>query len=102
VTTTSTCHRCGTRDADAGHAIACEWQAFQRRRVVVHGEGYGIHPATSTALWTHLRQVGDDPKTAADRAITVMDLGWRPVVGSEFAHLWSADVRLPAEDGADQ
>ena len=74
------CPACGSRDE--GHETArCAYTATARDDVRRRAADLGIPDLAATDLFAHLRTIGDDVEWARRHAITVMDLGWRPVVG---------------------
>lgn len=75
------CPTCGNVSIDEWHATGCAYFEMLRRRVVAHAAKYDISAPAARDLFAHLRLCTDDGTQAMDRAITLMDLGWRPVVG---------------------
>lgn len=76
------CPTCGNRGVDAWHVSRCAYQADLRQRLTERATERGVEAQPALDLWAHLRNIGDDGTLALERALTVIDLGWRPVVGA--------------------
>lgn len=86
------CDACGSRDVPEGHVQRCTWTTERRTAAVKHGETYGVPAVTTDDLWAHLGHVAS-PDDATRIVRQVLDLGWRPVVGSEPKRLWKGGDR---------
>jgi hypothetical protein len=91
---TLNCQSCGGRDVTETHLRRCEIVNTERSAAVAYGETYEVPAFTIADLWAHLGHVAS-PQDATRIVRQVLDLGWRPVVGSDPKRLWSRD-----EDGA--
>lgn len=81
------CPWCGSRDVIEEHLGRCELTTKARGEAVTHGRRYGIPDVTTTDLWAHLGHIAAPPDMT--RIVRqVLDLGWRPVVGSDTKRLW--------------
>jgi hypothetical protein len=79
---TDTCATCSARQVDENHRVTCAYTEHMIGRVEKRASELEVPEVKARDLFAHLRRAGADTKWAADQAITVMDLGWRPVVGS--------------------
>lgn len=81
------CDACGAHDVTETHVGRCRRNTAARREAEAHGEAQGIPTVTTSDLWAHLGHVGNAEE--ATRIVRqVVDLGWRPVVGSDAKRLW--------------
>lgn len=87
------CPTCGNMGIDEWHPARCAFAAVLKARVEQHGAKYDIPAVAAFDLFAHLRQIGDDGELALRRAMTVMDLGWRPVKASVIPAAGDATVR---------
>lgn len=83
------CAVCGARDTTLHHIDACEWADTNRRLAWAHGNEAGIPPVTTDDLWAHM---SGHPEDATRIVRLVIDLGWRPVVGSDKDRLWTKET----------
>ena len=97
------CPACGGRDVTDAHLGRCQittsevtcpaclgaWLAShaERKAAAEHGATYAVPPVTTDDLWAHLGHVAS-PQDATRIVRLVLDLGWRPVVGSDPKRLW--------------
>lgn len=70
------------RSRQCGHVSACAYIAAQGERLDVEADRYRVPRHRGRDLWAHLRGIRDDGRQAADMAIRVMQLGWRPAVAA--------------------
>jgi hypothetical protein len=84
------CPACHAHDVTENHLGRCARQHEERDKATAHGEGYGVPRVTTADLWAHLGHVGSF-EDATRIVRQVLDLGWRPVVGSDPKRLWSRD-----------
>ena len=77
------CKTCRARDVDSTHVQRCAVRTKARADAVAHGrrDDVLIHGAKTDDLWSHIHTRTGDPEMARDIVKTVIDLGWRPVVG---------------------
>lgn len=89
-----TCPTCHAKDVTANHPGRCERIHANRSQAAQLGSACGVPTATTEDLWAHLGHVAS-PDDATRIVRQVLDLGWRPVVGSDPRRLWSraADER---------
>lgn len=90
------CPACGGRDVTESHLHRCQIVNTERAAAVAYGETYGVPAVTAADLWAHLGHVAS-PQDATRIVRQVLDLGWRPVCGSEPKRLWSRDVDEAAD-----
>jgi len=82
------CATCGSRDVTETHVDRCQRRTAARADAQAHGTAQGIPAVTTADLWAHLGHVANaEDSTRIVRQ--VVDLGWRPVVGSDKRRLWS-------------
>lgn len=95
------CPSCSARDVTETHLGRCSVQTAARSEAVVLGASYGVPEVTTADLWAHLGHVGNAEE--ATRIVRqVLDLGWRPVVGSDPKRLWTKATTtptVPTEEG---
>lgn len=91
-----TCTTCGSRDVTYHHTQRCRIQTEARTEAKALGATQGIPEVATDDLWAHLGHVAM-PQDATRIVRQVIDLGWRPVVGSEPNRKWTP----PATDRAD-
>ena len=84
------CPACHAHDVTETHVGRCARQTAERSKATAHGESYGVPAVTTADLWAHLGHVGN-AEDATRIVRQVLDLGWRPVVGSDPKRLWSHD-----------
>lgn len=84
------CACCGTRDTTDRHIERCRRNHGARTEAEAHGAAQAIPAVTTADLWAHLGHVASD-EDATRIVRQVVDLGWRPVVGSDPRRLWRAD-----------
>lgn len=82
------CPTCPARDVTDAHIGRCELTTRTRKAAEDHGAQQGIPPVATADLWAHLGHVGN-PEEATRIVRQVVDLGWRPVVGSDPGRLWT-------------
>ena len=86
------CSACGGRDVTETHIGRCNRTTAARSEARAHAVAQGIPAATADDLWAHLGHVGNAEE--ATRIVRqVVDLGWRPVVGSDPNRLWDRGDR---------
>jgi hypothetical protein len=95
------CPCCGSRDVTDAHLVRCRISHAARTEAEAHGAARAIPDVTTADLWAHLGHVAS-PHDATRIVRQVVDLGWRPVVGSDPRRLWSpttsAEGRTSEED----
>lgn len=84
------CPTCGARDVTTTHIGRCERIHANRSQAAQLGSACGVPTVTTDDLWAHLGCVAS-PDDATRIVRQVLDLGWRPVVGSDPKRLWSRD-----------
>lgn len=89
------CPACGGRDATESHLRRCQIVTTERRAAAAYGGTYAVPGVTTDDLWAHLGHVAS-PQDATRIVRQVLDLGWRPVVGSDPKRLWRG--RQASED----
>lgn len=89
------CPCCGTRDTIQNHIDRCRRSHTARAEAEALGVGQAIPAVTTSDLWAHLGHVAS-PEDATRIVRQVIDLGWRPVVGSDKRRLWSKPDPTPA------
>lgn len=82
------CPACHAHDVTESHLARCVRQAEERDKAAAHGEDYGVPAVTTADLWAHLGHVASY-EDATRIVRQVLDLGWRPVIGSDPKRLWS-------------
>lgn len=82
-----TCPTCQSRGTTPEHQTRCERLQMHRQAAIDHGATYSVPAATTADLWAHLGHVAS-AEDATRIVRQVLDLGWRPVVGSNPARLW--------------
>lgn len=75
------CAHCGNGWADDLHVERCTDRIETIAGLVASAESYGVGEAKVRDLMAHLTH-DLDYKTAARDALRVIELGWRPVIGS--------------------
>lgn len=75
---TGRCPTCGNYGIDDWHQTRCAYLADLGRRLETHAAILGIPAVQACDLFAHMRSISDDGALALARALTVMDLGWRP------------------------
>lgn len=83
------CASCGAHDVTENHVGRCQIITAERDAAVAYGQTYAVPAVTIADLWAHLGHVAS-PQDATRIVRQVLDLGWRPVVGSEPKRLWSS------------
>ena len=84
------CPTCPARDVTEHHVGRCKITTTARNEAADLAERYGVPRVTADDLWAHLGHVAS-PQDATRIVRQVLDLGWRPVVGSEPKRLWRAE-----------
>lgn len=90
------CPCCGSRDVTETHIGRCRRNHTARTEAEAHGAAQAIPAVTTADLWAHLGHVAS-PEDATRIVRKVIDLGWRPVVGSDPRRLWNRDERTADE-----
>ena len=92
------CPSCGAKDVTTNHVGRCERTRASRSEATQLGSACGVPAVTTDDLWAHLGHVAS-PEDATRIVRQVLDLGWRPVVGSDPKRLWSrnSDDRTAAQ-----
>jgi hypothetical protein len=85
------CKCCGSRDVTEAHIERCRRTTSARIAAEVHAAEQAIPSVTTADLWAHLGHVAS-PEDATRIVRQVVDLGWRPVVGSDPRRLWQRDA----------
>lgn len=83
----NTCPVCGGRDVVESHLRRCQTVHTERSAAAAYGGTYAVPAVTTADLWAHLGHVAT-PQDATRIVRQVLDLGWRPVVGSDPNRLW--------------
>lgn len=93
------CPCCGSRDVTETHIGRCRRNHTARTEAEAHGAAQAIPAVALADLWAHLGHVAS-PEDATRIVRKVIDLGWRPVVGSDPRRLWNrpADERTDDAD----
>lgn len=78
MTTETPCVTCGERNNDLPHRIRCDYENLAVETVLFKAATYGIEAVKARDLFAHMRTIGADVNLAKERAICVMELGWRP------------------------
>lgn len=86
----STCPVCKVRDVDGLHVDRCEERDSYIQRALTAGRAHGIPDVTTVDLWAHADARCHNWLQAALVVECVLDLGWRPVVGSDPTRLWQS------------
>lgn len=81
------CPTCPARDVPPEHVGRCLRLHEARSEAVAVGNGHSVPEVTTADLWAHMGHVAS-PEDATRIVRKVLDLGWRPVVGSMPARLW--------------
>lgn len=75
------CERCGAVDPDRDHLTGCEAIAAAQQRVVAHAATLD-RPPKDAALFDLLAHIATTDRDRDAQVVeTVLDLGWRPVIG---------------------
>ena len=93
------CERCGSRDVTQNHIDRCRMRFTARTEAEAIGAAQAIPDVTTADLWAHLGHVAS-PQDATRIVRQVVDLGWRPVVGSDPRRLWNPTTAEPKEGAA--
>lgn len=88
MTTRLSCPCCGARDVTETHLGRCRRNTVARTEAEAHGAAQAIPDVTTADLWAHIGHVAS-PEDATRIVRQVVDLGWRPVVGSDPRRLWT-------------
>lgn len=91
------CPSCGSRDETATHLKRCQRIHEVRAEATALGSSYGVPEVTTADLWAHLGHVAS-PEEATRIVRQVLDLGWRPVVGSDPKRLWTAPPPIATQE----
>lgn len=83
------CPVCANADVDGLHVDRCRERETYRQHALAAGRTAGIPDVTTTDLWAHADSRTHSPLYATAVVQLVIDLGWRPVVGSEPKRLWA-------------
>jgi hypothetical protein len=82
------CAGCGSHDVTENHIGRCRRRARALDDARGHGAAQGIPAVTVDDLWAHLGHAAN-AEDATRIVRQVVDLGWRPVVGSDHKRLWT-------------
>ena len=93
------CQCCGSRDVTQNHIDRCRMRFTARTEAEAIGAAQAIPDVTTADLWAHLGHVAS-PQDATRIVRQVVDLGWRPVVGSDPRRLWNPTTAEPKEGAA--
>ncbi|WP_067434139.1 hypothetical protein [Nocardioides jensenii] len=85
------CPICPSSDVDGNHVDRCQDSKRYRDHAVQAASAASVPEVTASDLWAHLNSRTHNELISANVVQLVLDLGWRPVVGSDPARLWSAD-----------
>lgn len=85
------CPACSAHDVTESHLARCALITEERGKATAYGGTYGVPAVTTADLWAHLGHVAS-PQDATRIVRQVLDLGWRPVVGSEPKRLWDGEA----------
>lgn len=94
------CPTCSAKDVPPTHVGRCERIHANRSQVAELGTLCGVPTVTTADLWAHLGHVAS-PDDATRIVRQVLDLGWRPVVGSDPRRLWSRDADARTDPQSD-
>lgn len=83
------CPVCPSHDVDGLHVDRCKEEQRHWLAAAESIDAAVIPGATGRDLWAHLNS-RHGPLVATSLTRLVIDLGWRPVVGSEPGRLWRA------------
>lgn len=83
------CPTCAYPDVPDAHIGRCEQTTRARKEATKLGAGYNVPEVTTDDLWAHMGHIAS-PEDATRIVRQVLDLGWRPVVGSDKKRLWSS------------
>lgn len=82
------CPTCPSRDVTEAHIGRCRITTTARTEAAALGVAQSIPTVATDDLWAHLGHVAS-PQDATRIVRQLVDLGWRPVVGSDPKRLWS-------------
>lgn len=85
------CPVCKKTDTDMLHVERCEERERHWREAAAAIDAASIPGATGHDLWAHLNSRTHNELISTRVVQLVIDLGWRPVVGSEPARLWKTE-----------
>lgn len=86
------CPTCGARSlVDALHPVRCAYRKALADNVEAHAAEHGIPATPALDLFAHMCELRRDAEIAHRAVLQVVDLGWRPVVGSTPEWLWRKD-----------
>lgn len=85
------CPSCRSRGVTEAHIGRCRRTYAARTEAEAHAAEQAIPAVTTADLWAHLGHVAS-PEDATRIVRQVVDLGWRPVVGSDRRRLWTKDA----------
>lgn len=92
------CPHCPVCDVGPNHIERCKVRTAALAEAEVLGAARGVPAVTTADLWAHLGHVAM-PQDATRIVRQVIDLGWRPVVGSDPKRLWSSESSNPPAGG---
>lgn len=87
------CPTCHSRDVTENHIGWCAVRTAARVEAQSLGDAQSIPSVTTDDLWAHLGHASSSPQDATRIVRQVIDLGWRPVVGSDPKRLWNGGTR---------
>lgn len=83
------CPVCQSTDVNGTHVDRCQEQQRYLDIALEHGRAAGVPDVTTTDLWAHAHSRTHNVLYATEVTRLVIDLGWRPVVGSDPGRLWT-------------
>ena len=94
------CHVCKATDVSGTHVDRCEETDRYWKTAAQVIDAAAIPGATGHDLWAHVN-TSYGPVMATKVVQLVTDLGWRPVVGSTPARLWTRPTTTPDTSPSD-
>ncbi len=87
----SHCPVCNAVAVDGAHVDRCEELRRYQNQALAAGRHAGIPDVTTLDLHAHLSNRSHNALIAALAVEAVIDLGWRPVVGTDEKRLWTRE-----------
>lgn len=86
------CPTCGARSlVDALHPARCAYRKALADDVEARAGARGIPAVPALDLFAHMCELRRDAEIAHRAVLDVIDLGWRPVIGSTSEWLWTGE-----------
>ncbi len=85
------CPVCKSGDVNGLHVDRCQESRMYLSVAVESGVANDVPPVTTEDLWAHLNSRTHNEMSSAAIVRLVLDLGWRPVVGSDDKRLWRSE-----------